>query len=405
MAIKKERILEHLVKPEHAARHAATHLHIDVFTNTPGMTTWTGANLGEPTTIYDLNSLPLFYDYPVLSPNREQIGTIRASASRVLGVPVLATYLGGPRWNTEKATLWAHEYIEGKLKGKIIDSKPVCYAYPKLGIEVNWKNRRDQAQRTIIDVGDFSVVPEKSEPGMRGAGMLSFYDNISGRLVPKALKSFALYDILIEELQDRAGIDLFGLLDNDQFQVVQTSLTEMIRPFYKSKILTFCGHGYSHECFRLHSQSKKGYCVPATGQMILDFWRYYYSLNKIAKEMGTSWIPGLNTYVTSLNGEVNALESLTCDHFDSQSDPNPTFNKVMQEINANRPFDYSYDHHAMACAGYRQATIQISGTIPMQSVYLYDPWPINTGTIRWETYGTTSKSFGPVKWFIYLRRP
>ena len=132
--MKKKQIKENLVHPEHAARHAAAHLHIGVFTNTPGMTTWRGANLGELTTIYDLNGLPLFYDFPVLSPQCEQVGTVRASASRVLGVPVVTTYIGGSRWNTSAAALWAHKFVEDELKSRIIESKPVCYAYPKLGI-------------------------------------------------------------------------------------------------------------------------------------------------------------------------------------------------------------------------------------------------------------------------------
>jgi hypothetical protein len=255
-------------------------------------------------------------------------------------------------------------------------------------------------------VGDFSVITGKQEPGLRGAGMSSLYDSISGRSLPKALKNFSLYDKLISKLMGRAGADLHGLIDGDHFQVVQTNLTAMLQPLYKSKILTFCKHGHSHECFRLHPQPKSGYCVPATGQMILDFWRYYYPLNKIAKEMNTSWIGfPINDYVTTVNDEVKGLESLTCDHFDAQSDLNPTFNKVMQEINANRPFDYSYAEHATACAGYSKATIQISGTIPMQSVYLYDPWPANNGSIRWETFETASSAWGPVFCFIYLRRP
>jgi len=403
LAIKKERIREHLVKPDDAAGHAASHLHIGVFTSTPGMTSWRGANLGEFTTIYDLNNEPLFYDFPVLSLQREQVGMVRASASRVLGVPVLAIYLGGPRWHTEKATLWAHEYIENKRKGKIIDSKPVCYAYPKLGIKVNWKNRRGQTKRTVIEVGDYSVVSEGLKTEEQATGMFSFYGNISGNLVPNALKKFALYDKLVEELQAMASLNLADSLDLKGFLKVQTSLVAMI-PWFTSKTLTFCGHGYSHECFHLHPQPQKGYCAPATGRMILDFWRYYYSLNKIANEMGTSKIPGLNLYVTTLPGEVQGLESLTCDDFSAMIEEHPSFAKVKSEINANRPFDYSYADHSTACAGYSEAKIVILGKMPQKSVYLYDPWPANTGAIRWEPYDTTSPDWGKLKRFVYLKR-
>lgn len=395
MAIQEQQLREYLIEPEHAARHAAAHMHMGIFTNTPGMTTWRGANLGESTLIYDLNGQPLFYDFPVLSSQREQVGTIRASASRVLGVPAPTTYLGGPRWNVSRAILWAHKYVESELGGKVIDSQPVCYAYPKLGIAVNWEDPKGRAQRTVIDVGDYSVVPERVEPEMRGPGAFSVYDNIPEKVVPEAIEKFALYDKLVEELQERAGLDLAAPLELDELHTVQTSLIRLMS-LYTTKILTFCTHGYSHECFRLHPQETGHNCVPATGQMILDFWRYYYLQSDVASAMNTS------SWGTGWTDEVNGLESLTCGHFDAQDDHTPTFDKVKAEINANRPFDYSYSYHAMACAGYRQANIYLFGTTPEQSVYIYDPSPVNIGTIRWETWGS---GISAVAGFVYLRRP
>ncbi|MGD1993267.1 MAG: C39 family peptidase [Anaerolineae bacterium] len=395
MAIQEEQFREYQIEPEHAARHAAAHMHVNIFTNTPGMTTWRGANLGESTLIYDLNGRPLFYDFPVLSPQREQVGTIRASASRVLGVPAPTTYLGGPRWNTSRVTLWSQKYVESELRGRVIDSRPVCYAYPKLGIAVDWEDPKGEAQRTIIDVGDYSVVPERVEPQMRGPGAVSVYDSIPEKAVPEATERFALYDKMVQELQERAGLDLASFLELEEFHKVQTSLVEVI-PWYTTKILTFCTHDYSHECFWLHPQETGYNCVPATGQMILDFWRYYNQQSDVATAMntrptGTGWAD-----------EVNGLESLTCSHFDAQDDRSPTFDKVRTEIDANRPFDYSYSYHAMACAGYRQANVVALGTTPEQSVYIYDPSPVNIGTIRWETWGS---GISPVDGFVYLRRP
>ena len=395
MAIQEQQFRKYLIDPKHAARHAAAHMHIGIFTNTPGMTMWRGANLGESTLIYDLNNQPLFYDFPVLSNQREQVGTIRASASRILGVSVPTSYIGGPRWNVSQAMLWAQKYVERKSKGKIIDSRPVCYAYPKLGIAVKWEDSKGRVQRTIIDVSDHSVVPEKVKPKTRGPGVFSVYDNIPKRKVSKAVEKFALYDKLVKEIQKRAKVDLSKTLKLEALQFVQIALIEMI-PLYTTKKLTFCTHSYSHECFRLHPQETGWNCVPATGQMILDFWRYYNLQNNVANAMNT------NNGGTGWTGEVNGLESLTCSHFDAQTDFNPTFAKVKNEINSNRPFDYSYSYHAMACAGYRQANFYLWGTTPEQSVYIYDPSPVNTGTIRWETWGA---GISAVAGFVYLRRP
>jgi hypothetical protein len=249
MAIHEDQVREFFIEPEHAARHAAAHMHIGVFTNTPGMTTWRGAHLGESTLIYDLNGQPLFYDFPVLSSEHEPVGTIRASASRVLGTPAPTSYLGGPRWNVSRATLRAHEYVESELEGRVTESRPVCYAYPKLGIAVRWDDPKGQPRQTIIDVGDYSVVPEEVEKEMRGPGAVSVYESIPEKVVPEAIEQFAMYDRLVEELQERAQQDLATALDPAAYHTVQMGLIEMV-PLYTTKRLTFCTHSYSHECFK-----------------------------------------------------------------------------------------------------------------------------------------------------------
>jgi len=400
MAILENLIKKHWIDPKVAVNHAAFHLHMAILANTPGMTAWRGFVLGEASTIHDLNGQPLFHDFPVLSSDGDPIGTVRASASRVLGVPVLATYLGGPRWDLNKAAIQARAYVEGTLKGRVIATRPVCYAYPKLGIEVKWEEAGGGARRIVLDAGDGSLVQEKGETGMRGTGLSSFYGSLPEKRVPEAVKRFGVYDSLMKDLKARSRLELAAHLDLGEFQRAQSVMIELMTPLWTSKVLTFCTHGFSHECFRLHSQPGAGYCAPATGQMILDFWRYYYPIDDIAAAMKTKGLAG-----TSYADEVAGLKALTCSHFDAQYDLKPTFNKVKGEISANRPFDYSYVMHAMACAGYRELSIKPLGSVPEQSVYLYDPWPSNTGTIRWETYFTISTTFGPVEGFVYLRRP
>jgi hypothetical protein len=393
MATLENLIKEHWIDPKVAARHAAFHLHMAILANTPGMTAWRGFILGDASTIQDLNGQPLFHDFPVLSPEGNPIGTVRASASRVLGVPVLATYLGGPRWDLNKAAIQARAYVERTLKGKVIATRHVCYAYPKLGIEVKWEETNGASQRTIIDVGDGSVVSEKVEPGMRGTGVSSFYGGLPEKRVPEAVKRFGVYDSLMKDLKARSRLELAAHLDLGEFQRAQSVIIELMPSLWTSKVLTFCTHGFSHECFRLHSQPMGGYCVPAACQMILDFWRYYYSIEDIALVMKT----GTTTIYAD---EVAGLKALTCSHFDAQHDSKPTFNKVKGEINANRPFDYSFPLHATACAGYKEVRIKPLGPVPEQSIYLYDPWPSNVGSLRWETYFTWGTDG-----FVYLRRP
>lgn len=394
MSVRNRLLRRHKVPYRQAFSHAITQLNAGVYTKTRGIQGWLGARLGRPTVVYDLNDQPLFYDFPVFSRRRQNLGLIRSSANRVLGVPVPSINIGRVPWDVRAATEKAIEIVRRKFRGKVVGTKIVCYAYPKLGVAVDWEERSREHQRTIIDIGDFSIVPERVEPGMRGPGAWSFYGQIKEEQVQESVRHFEQYSRLKDEIQERSGVSLARNLKLTEAKTVQSNLLTIL-PAFTTKILTFCTHGYSHECFRMHGQENSVWCVVATGQMILDFWRYYNSQSNIATAMGTG------SGGTGWTGEVNGLNSLTCSHFNAQSDMSPTFAKVKTEINANRPFDYSYSYHAMACAGYRQQNWYIFGTTPEQSVYLYDPWPPNVGTIRWETWGA---GVSPVAGFVYLRR-
>ena len=393
MVVKKDVLREYSVKMRHAKNHALNHLHMAIYSKSLG-TPWMGVRLAEPMPIYDMNSEPLFYDFPAVSSDGAQLGTVRASANRVIGEPVPSVFFGEPRADVGRAILGAQEIVRKKYRGRMFGTRMVCYAYPKVGILVSWENRRGEGTQTLFDVGDLSVVPESVESGLRGPGVWSVYDTISPRTVRRNVKRYGDYDKVLGKVKRRSKLDLSQIHSIEDFQSVQSAVAVVVA-FFTTKIVTFCTHSYSHECYRMHAQENGYYCVVATGQMILDFWRYYLTQNQIATAMGTT------TGGTGYAGEVNGLEALTCSHFDAASDMSPTFAKVKTEINANRPFDYSYSYHAMACAGYRQQNIALVGTTPVRSVYLYDPSPVNVGAIRWETWGS---GISAVDGFVYLRR-
>lgn len=386
---------EYLLAPERAAAHAVARLHFGVASSLPGLAGWRGASLDPHTTIYDLNGQPLFYDFPVAGPDGAPLGMIRASAATPLGDPVLSVYLGPARWSVSRATQRATDVVTREYKGQVLKATLVCYAYPKLGIAVEWKKARGSAQRTIFDIGDFSVVPEAVVIDLRGPGAVSLYDSIPEPAVALAIEHFALYDKVLAEVEKRSKLKHGRGLEMLPFETIQASIVGMIQ-MWTTRRLTFCSHAYSHECFFLHGQETNVWCTVATGQMMLDFWRYYYSQAQIASAMGTG------SGGTGWTGEENGFKSLTSNHFDSKSDFSATFDNAKAEIDANRPFDYSYSYHSMACAGYSQQNIYLFGTQPVKQVYLYDPWPPNKGAIRWETWGDTSHS--PVAGFVYLRR-
>lgn len=399
--------LEHIITAEQAASYAIAQLNIDVAMKKTGMVNWAGAVLGDFVTVYDLNGEPLFYDFSVISPANEPLGLVRAAASRVLGAPVMSVYLGAPRWNASQAFMKVTRAAQRKNKDEVVSTRLVCYDYPKIGVEVV-VGRREEGGRQIIDVGDFSTVPEKVEVTegrgpARGRRIWSFYEQISQKSANKSIDLFSAYDKFVEHVQKRSGKKLANAEESSGITIVTAepinpNLVDLPKAFVIHKIISYCPHGATHECFTLHGQETNSWCTVATGQMILDFWRYYYSQSDIAKAMGSNG-------GTSWSGEEKGLESLTKSQFDAFSDFSPTFEKIETEINANRPFDYSYSYHSMACAGYHWYYNDYTGEL-QRSTYLYDPWPPRQpnnaqpgGTIRWETWGTMQ-----IAGYVYLRR-
>ena len=397
MAISDKQVFDNLMEEEHARRHAAFQIHLSVLTNTPGMEAWHGANLGEAATVYDLNNQPLFYDFPVLSLGRERIGLVRTAASRVLGVPVFDIYLGGAHWTPGRATLQVREYVEKKLKGKVIGSKVICYAYPKMGIEVKWKKPRGKVQRrTVFDIYDLKEIHKEAETDVPGAGIFSIYDNLSEKMVPEALRQFDPHEKIIRNIQDETGLDLSKPLHMEELQRVQSAIMVLVELFY-SKILS---------CFNLYSQIDSNNCTEATVQMLLDWWRYDYNQNEIHTVM-----PANPSLVKDYQNEVTALMNLSLEQLYAYSDFSPDFSKVRREIDASRPFDHSYFGHSTACAGYRGIKLHVpsSGELSLESVYIYDPYPVNQGDIYWSTYGKPWEKWAvglvsPLQAFVYLTR-
>ena len=168
-------------------------------------------------------------------------------------------------------------------------------------------------------------------------------------------------------------------------------------PLFYTKQLQFCPHyayneARSHHCFILHGQQEWDYCAVATCQMILCYYRYYYSQDQIA--------PSLNYSPGGCPADQSAgYESLSNHHIDATFDNAPTWQKARDQIDELRPLKSGVPHHARACAGYSHSVFAI---IPKQ-LYIYDPSPWNAdyklgGSIYWEDWDVITHTN-----FIYTR--
>lgn len=356
--------------------------------------------LKTPTTIFDINGYPLFHDYTLKS-GRSAIGKIRAAASKVLGTPVISYQIGADKFNINEAMKEATEVIKKKHRGARIGApKLVCYSYPKLGAMFN-VSRRGGSEKIILDLPSLQPVQITSPDDKEGAYAWSFYDKISNTDQTKRVKLFEKHEKIREEAPAKtlASLATTKSLINKDYQKYVVDI-ETLFNYESGRKLQFCNHyndGFSkfsiaktgttgHECFQLHAQEVSDYCAVATAQMILCYYRYYYTQDQIAPDLG----------YTAGNGcpsnQGPGYETLSNNHLDASFDSSPTWEKAKDQIDVLHPLKSGITGHARACAGYMSSKIGLTRT---KSLYVYDPWPWNSdlklgGSVYWEDWDAVS---------------
>lgn len=353
----------------------------------PGLEAWSGGTIRrKPLQIYDINGKLLFLDYPVVR-GAEVVGTVRAAASKVLGAPVVAHEVGARLWSLQAA---ADKLTPGVQKEhpdwKITNIRLVCYSYPKLGVMFSLADAAGKPRRLIFDVASLDPVPEGPPDGkMEGAFAWSFYDSLSDKERERRLKVYDEVDGVRARLPKEKQLELVQVASVAKL----SDIAIVVWGWTVSKQIQYCTHysateARSHHCFSLHGQQKNDYCAVATCQMVLDYYRYYYTQDQIAPQLG--YTPGGGCPSDQSPG----YEALTCSHLDATYDASPTWEKARDQIDLLHPMKSGIPGHARACAGYSYYTSLIGG-ISQKKLYIYDPWPWNAdykvgGAVYWEDW-------------------
>ena len=352
--------------------------------------------LKTPLTIHDINGKPLFYDY-ILKKGENTIGIVRAAASKVLGDPVIRYEIGGPKFNTQEAIREATNQVKKKHpRGRITKPKLVCYSYPKLGAMFT-VSEKGESKKVILDLPSMAQVPiGKPDKDVEGAYAWSFYEQLSSKERDKRLHRYKE----IESLREGAPKKLLTALAST-LSLSSKQYLDYVKDFQRvfvyetGRMLQFCEHyndafatimikpagTAGHHCFQLHAQEQWDYCAVATCQMILCYYRYYYSQDDIAPDLNFS--PG-----GCPSDQSAGYESLTGNHLDATFDSSPTWDKAKTQIDQLKPLKSGISGHARACAGYSKFKF---GSTETRSLYIYDPSPWNSnlklgGTISWENW-------------------
>ena len=151
-----------------------------------------------------------------------------------------------------------------------------------------------------------------------------------------------------------------------------------------------------HPCYHLHGQLTNVWCVAASVQMLLDFWRYNYTQDRLATALGLGTRAAPNGLPYSRVGDVVTQRgALSSGALDASVVTNPAFTFFRDEIRANRPLISFIPGHSRTVARYIQYRLALSGMTPFRGLLVYDPWPPTTGVItRWENRDTQIYQYG-----------
>jgi hypothetical protein len=400
------------VSKERAMEHALLTIRRAWAGEVRGFEGWGGFQLDpEPIVLYDLNGQILFYEFGVMD-GKELVGSVKASASKIIGSAVPTVEFGPRGWDPDDALKKANDEIKTRFpKANIIEKELVCYSYPKIGVRIDIEEPEIGSQSLVLDVADLSLVERFGADELEGFTAYSFYQEIAE---PNAFEREQRWELADRELEAARSATprVFepAFTAREMLDIRRTLVPQPVYPipFYSSRTLQYSPRcpDRSHECFVLYGQETDYYCACATGQMILDFYRYYYTQDQIAEAMGTyepdELYPG-HPGGTYNSGQVNGYESLSNNCLNATYDTTANWSEAKAEINANRPLKSGIFGHARACAGWKRQNIFIIGQKPKRWLYIYDPWPWNAnscqgGKILWEDWDAITHYN-----FIYVR--
>ena len=338
---------------------------------------------GAPTPVYDPNGEVLFHRVPVRG--RAAVAFVDIAASDVFGATLLRVSHGLP-WNPKELIAAAEAAAKKRQRNfRYDEARFVAYSYPKVGVQFLAEGK----EVILIELGSWTPVPPRRErkqdepPG--NFDRFSLIEEYPPRprdgekRVTELLRNWE--QIPIERFDPRA-------IDPDRFRVAVEAIslfkTDTRRVAY-SPITT------DHvPCFELRGQITNVWCVAASVQMILDFYRYNYDQVRIADELGLGTVANPNGLPYSRDNDVVVvLEQLTSNALDANMNTTPNWTEFRNEVRANRPLISFVPGHSRCVAGYTSTSI--FGWYTFRGLLVYDPWPPSTGVItQWENFDATT---------------
>lgn len=374
-----------------APRLAGLHLHALLHAGVlPSDVFQSGRVSKVATTIYDINGDPLFYRVPIVQ-GSSAVGFADIAAFGGFGAILLAVSQG-MAW--DEKSLYESALVAAKKQKKPLRSdnyRFVAYSYPKIAVQF----LAGAEEVIMIELGSGAVVPPlrrrpENEPPSNFERW-SLIDETSSqkrgggeRVLEKALRT---WDELCPPQRPPRGFDPVYL----KAEAFERAFEKMLAIKVDTREVHYSLLDTDHApCFELRGQLTNVWCVAASVQMVLDFYRYSYAQTRVATQLGLGTTSSPIPLPYTRDGDVvTALETLTSNALDANMSVAPTWPEFRTEIRANRPVVSFVPGHSRAIAGY--TSTRIFTWFLFRGLLVYDPWPPTTGVItRWENFDATT---------------
>ncbi len=342
------------------------------------------------TPIYDINGMLLFYRMP-LRRGKALSGYADIAVNEALAEPLLAVAMGGT-WD-EKAILEEAGAAarKGRRSLKFNSIRFVAYSFPKLALQylLNGREVLMLEWKSWAEVPPLSSRRQPMEPS--NYERWSLIDEMPAEIKRARLRSFkkrqAIWETPVLRRIDSAVITKKAL----ELPRIAIKLVDTREVHYSPRA------DDHHPCYELRGQQTPVWCVAASVEMILNFYRYRYNQPRLAKEMdlGTCEKPNGLPYGQE-HKVVDTIEKLSSNTLDATAIANPAWTTFQTEIQANRPLISFIPGHSRTVAGYTRTMIHLPGQLPFKGLLVYDPWPPTDcahpeagGVItKWENFAT-----------------
>jgi hypothetical protein len=339
------------------------------------------AKRGTP--VYDINGTLLFYRLP-LSRGKEATGYADVAVNDALGEPLMAASAGVP-WNEAALLKEGAAMAKRRRKVKFDQIRFVAYSFPKIALQFLLNG----AEVLMLELYTWAEVPP-AQYGDRKP------------LEPGNFERWSLLEELPRDVRlarARSFKKRLAIWDRPKLRRLRLDTIRrealLKRDFairlFDTRELHYSERNTDHHiCYELRGQQTNVWCVGASSEMVLDFYRYTYDQIRLAQELGLGTLANPNGLPYARVGDVvTVLEDLTSNALDVTMHVNPTWNIFRDEIRANRPLISFVPGHSRTVAGYTRSLIWFLGAIPYRGLLVYDPWPPNAGVVtRWENFAT-----------------